>query len=177
MQPASFLLQAGAVASLALAAAIDLKMRIIPNWLVLCVIAAGGALRLLADGSAALWSFAIAFAVFVPLAAMTYRGHIGGGDAKMISATILLVEPAQVFALLTAIALAGGVLATLYFFLSITRDTAAKPDRDLAPFALKPASLLPADALPATVAMPVGAVELPYGLAILAGTAFLLLQP
>lgn len=168
------LLQAVAVASLALAAAIDLKMRIIPNWLVLCVVAAGVTLRVLTDGSAALWSIVIAFAVFVPLAAMTYRGHIGGGDAKMISATILLVEPAQVLALLTAIALAGGLLAVIYFLATISRN-AAKPS----PVAIVRDSVSAnlTDLPPSAVGMLVGTAELPYGVAILAGTVFLLLQP
>jgi prepilin peptidase CpaA len=161
------LLQGVAVASLALAAAVDLKRRIIPNGLVLCVIGAGGSLRLLEDGPTAWRSLGIALAVFVPLGVLAYHGAIGGGDAKMISATMLLVQPAQTLLLIAAIALAGGVLAVGYFI----ADTVSRVLGRLRPMSAP--SPIPS---PATLAARLDRSQLPYGLAILAGVILTLVR-
>lgn len=149
-----------ALVCLAIAAAIDISTRIIPNRLVFCVAAAGFVLRILEGGAAALWSVAIAGAVLVPLAMLVRGNAIGGGDAKMIGATLLLVDPGRTLALLTAITLAGGVLAISYMLLDVlTRPRAVGPCSPTVP--------------PATAeAEASGRAEtgMPYGLAILAGT-------
>jgi prepilin peptidase CpaA len=93
---------------------IDLRARIIPDQMVLLVLAAGVSARVVADGWFAGWSLLIGFVLFLPLAAATHRGFIGGGDAKMIPAVTLLFEPPRVFGLLLGIAVAGGVLALIY---------------------------------------------------------------
>jgi Flp pilus assembly protein protease CpaA len=151
-------LGAGA-AGLVVAAATDLRTRIIPDGTVLWVLGMGALTRFLADGRSMtggavslLVSLLVAAALFVPLAAMTHRGHIGGGDAKMIPAASLLVPAGNVFSLLLAVALAGGVLAGLYHVADFFRRCLAAP----------PGAQTPT------------APTLPYGVAILAGVAFTL---
>jgi len=166
------LLQGGALTSLVLAAATDLKTRTIPNELVLCVIAAGISLRLLTDGLYVLTSIVTALGVFAILATLAYRSHIGGGDAKLISASVLLVEPSHVLVLITAIALSGGVLASMY----IVGSAISRRARAQQPSADGPGSDIPllAAVLPKRIAA--SKIELPYGVAILAGVSLTLLR-
>lgn len=141
-----FLLATGGFLGLLVAAIVDWRSRIIPNELVIWVFIMGGLLRLNVAPSQIYSSLAIAVAVFAPLAVLAFYGAIGGGDAKMIAASTLLVAPGQTLALLAAIAIAGGALSLL--FLARERlDRAAAARR----------------------------VGLPYGLAIFAGHAFILL--
>lgn len=156
---AQFILLVLASACLAITAVIDVNRRIIPNELVVCILALGTMLRLLDNGVSTLWSLMIAAIAFVPLGYMAQRGAIGGGDAKMIAATMLLVEPSRVFALMTSIALAGGVLGIGQIVYSAIRlRPAADPDSAAGRPAIPPANISPRDA-----------AGLPYGLAILGG--------
>lgn len=165
------LLQLFALASLALAAAIDVKTRTIPNGLVLGIMTMGLAMRLLNSGAGALLSVAIAFTTLVALAALARRDQIGGGDAKLIAATTLLVEPSQILALITMIALAGGVLAILYFLRRLLLSYVKR--RRTAPGPFSGAHTHAPAAYSATgSAKPItDHDQLPYGVAILAGTA------
>ncbi len=150
------LLQGGAVAILGIAAATDVKVRIIPNRLVICICVIGSLLRLLDGGWSVLLSMVIAMVVLLALVALAKRSHIGGGDAKMIAASVLLVPPAQVPALLVAIACAGGGLAAIFWFSAHVGQRAA----------------------PVPAAIADDTAGLPYGVAILAGVAFtLMVQP
>jgi len=145
-------LGAGA-AGLCLAAVTDLRTRIIPDGAVLWVLGMGALARLFAEGwTGTAISLLVAAALFVPLAAMTHRGLVGGGDAKMIPAATLLVPVGHVFGLLLVIALAGGVLAGLYHAVYFFRRSPLPPSSGQAP----------------------AAPTLPYGVAILAGVAFIL---
>lgn len=113
-------------ACLLVAAVTDVRDRIIPNRLVLAVMAVGVGLRLLADAgvpwpSLAIWG--LTAGVFGALA--TYA-VIGWGDAKMIAAVTLLVPPHDVIPLLLAIAIAGGVLAMTY--LAMGRVLRSRPE-------------------------------------------------
>jgi len=171
----ALLFEGAGLAGLSLAAVTDLRSRLIPNTLVLWVIAAGGAARLLTTGSHAWLSLAIAVAVFAPLAVLAYRDVIGGGDAKMIPAATLLVEPSQTFGLLLAIAVAGGALSAFYWAKGIAGRHAARP----APVAICAAgeTTSPASSgAPASQPQAPAGVQLPYGVAILAGVAFTLLR-
>jgi prepilin peptidase CpaA len=133
------------------AAVTDLRTRIIPDGLVLWVLGTGFLTRCLAQGwTGGAVSLLAAAGLFIPFAAMTHRGLIGGGDAKMIPAASLLVPVSTVLALLLAIALAGGVLAGLYYLVHAVRRR--RP------------SAAQAQAEPL----------LPYGVAILAGVVFIL---
>ncbi|MFN4177980.1 prepilin peptidase [Phenylobacterium sp.] len=175
MSSLALLFEGAGLAGLALAAVTDLRSRLIPNTLVLWVIAAGGAARLLTAGPHAWLSLAIAGAVFAPLAVLAYRDLIGGGDAKMIPAATLLVEPSQTFGLLLAIAVAGGALSAFYWAKGIVGRSTA-PAGDLAGGAPEPSSS--PSSLAAFVPHPSApaGVQLPYGVAILAGVAFTLLR-
>lgn len=174
----ALLLEGAGLAGLCAAAVTDLRSRLIPNALVLWVMAAGGAARWLTAAPHAWLSLAIAIAIFIPLAVLAYRDLIGGGDAKMIPAATLLVEPSQTLGLLLAIAVAGGVLSALYWVKGMIPRRAAPP---------QPASVCasvcgddpgrppPSAASASQPPAPVG-VQLPYGVAILAGVAFTLLR-
>jgi prepilin peptidase CpaA len=147
MAPTQILLEGVGLAGLLLAAVVDLKSRIIPNTLVMTVVAAGLMLRLTEDGRDAWQGFVIAALVFTPLAVLAVHGVIGGGDAKMIPAAVLLVDPARTGVLLTAIAFAGGLLSVGYLVVAACPATALRRG-------------------------PILTFGLPYGLAILAGTVF-----
>ncbi|MBT2189083.1 A24 family peptidase [Sphingobium nicotianae] len=168
-------LQVFALASLALAATIDLRTRTIPNELVLCVLVAGLGLRLIDGGLGLLISLAIGAAMLIALTSLARRDHIGGGDAKMIAAVTFLVAPSQVLTLVTAIALAGGILAILYAIGGLaSRYAKRRQTAALAPHPSAP-SHMPADApVAAPVTQIAGSDQLPYGIAILAGAALVL---
>ena len=168
--PAAVLLEGAGLIGLVMASFTDLKSRIIPNTLVLGVIAAGGAARIVTDGALSWISLGVALAIFVPLALLAHRDMIGGGDAKMIAAATFLVEPANVPQLLAAIVLSGGVLAAGWWLARKSR---------LFPSGVKPvAAGSGADAsatVPTTGSTPSADHEqLPYGVAILAGVAITL---
>lgn len=165
------LLQVFALASLALAAAIDMKTRTIPNGLVLVIMATGLAMRLLDSGLGALISVAIASAILVALAALARRDHIGGGDAKLIAATTLLVEPPQVLALITMIALAGGVLAILYSIRALALPYAKRRRTAPGPYLGAPTHTPAGRFITGSAKEITDSDQLPYGVAILAGTA------
>lgn len=165
------LLQAFALASLALAAAIDVKTRTIPNGAVLGIVAAGLAMRLLDSGLGALISVAIASATFVALAALSRHDQIGGGDAKLIAAATLLVAPSQILALITMIALAGGVLAILYFIRALALPYVKRRRTTLGPYLGAPTQTPASRFTMASAKEVAGSDQLPYGVAILAGTA------
>ncbi len=96
------------------AAAADLRWRIVPDTAVLAVAFGGGLARLLSGGAmAAGLGLAAALALFLLLSALWRFGVLGGGDVKLIAAAALGEPLARLFALLTSIALAGGVLAGL----------------------------------------------------------------
>lgn len=166
------LLQIGGLLGLLAAAAVDVRSRILPNDLVIWVMAAGLASRGFAEGAGSWVSLMIAVGIFIPLRYLTIHDVIGGGDAKMITATTFLVAPSAVPQLLLAIALAGGVLAAAY----------------LAGFRAFRARLARTDGLPrAGPSEPAGLIEselariaahepMPYGLAILGGAVFVIIR-
>ena len=143
---ASALLQGAGLGGLLLAAVSDLRTRLIPDHLVLWVLATGGAARVLTEGWSSGFSFATAFAVFVPAAYLASREVIGGGDAKMLPAALLLAPWREDLDLLLAIALAGGLLAAAALVVGARRKLGAPPP------------------------------TLPYGVAILVGSAGVLLR-
>lgn len=170
--PAAVLLEGAGLAGLLLATLTDIRSRIIPNGLVLWVIGFGCAARIATDGLDAWISLGAALAVFVPLAVLAHRDQIGGGDAKMIGAVTLLVEPARVVSLLLAIALSGGALAIGWLIAEQVRKAAARP-RPLPVFP-GPAQTAPT---PFTGSPPSAAHrQMPYAVAILAGVALTLLR-
>jgi prepilin peptidase CpaA len=167
--PATLCQWAG-LGGLLLAAGLDIKNRVIPNELVLGVGLVGLTARVLTEGWWSGLSLLVAICVVIPLGMLARREIVGGGDAKMIAAATLLFSPIQVLPLLLAIALAGGVLALIY----LAAFRAIRPAVASASTSRKPRAH---EGWIASERSRVAAREpLPYGVAILAGAAFLLLR-
>lgn len=117
------------VAILLAAAMHDVIARTVPNWMAITLAVLGIASRIL-HGSI-LIGFGAAFAVFMLAAICWRRGWLGGGDVKLLGAAALVVPPGDVPGFISAVALAGAVLALIY--LIAKRVTAApaprRPDR------------------------------------------------
>ena len=108
-------LLAASVALLLGASLNDVAVRTIPDQILLGILTIGVTLHLI-DG--ALMSALVAAVAVFALGALCWRcGWLGGGDAKLLAACALLVQPARVPQLVLATALAGGVLACLYLAL------------------------------------------------------------
>ncbi len=103
-----------ALGALLASAVTDLKMRIIPNELVVLVALCGIAASIEGRLGGAWISLLAVVIVFLALGAACHYGLIGGGDAKLISAVTLLVPPDRIGVLLIEIALAGGFLSCVY---------------------------------------------------------------
>ena len=101
-----------AVGLYGLAAVQDLRYRRIANRLCLGILMLGVARwGVIADPAAAgeaVLAAALAFGVGAVLHA---RGYVGGGDVKLLTASILLVGAAAALPLIVAMALVGGVLS------------------------------------------------------------------
>ena len=121
MQTAILLL---GVALFAAAAYGDVRTRRIPNVLVAAV-AVLGLVRLIVIGdvSTALYTVGASVGVLVPTFLLFWWGLVGGGDAKLITATALLVGYYDLFQFLILMSICG-VLVTLA--LLITHWSSAK---------------------------------------------------
>ncbi len=164
-----------AAASLLTMAAADIRERIIPNRLVLAVMGAGFALRLLASPSEALISVIIWVCVLGGFGFLASRSLIGWGDAKMIPAVTLLAAPGEVPALIAAIAISGGVLALVYLAAQTALRRAGSDRTATRPHPL-PGSRVPAlrgllNVLDIERARILAREPMPYGVAILGGVA------
>jgi prepilin peptidase CpaA len=145
----------------------DTRERRIPNALTATALLAALALRAVL-GSGALvdgvLGVALALAIMLPLFAM---GGVGGGDAKLLIAVGAFLGPKGFFVAILATAIAGGLLVTVY---SIRRGV-------ILPMLLNTGGLLKyivslGRAGERTTRDSAGAVTVPYGLAIAAGTLF-----
>jgi prepilin peptidase CpaA len=152
---------------LAMAAWHDVATRTIPDTIALLIIAAGLLTRLFEDPSALALSAATTLLLFVILLLAFSRGLIGGGDVKVMTALAVGLSPFDTYRFVVATALAGGILAIGYLVLSRTLRGLHKPKRT---------SLL--DRIYAIESWRVRRRgPLPYGVAIAAGGAFVLLHP
>ncbi len=106
-----------ALAALGWAAWTDLATRTIPDWASVALLAAGLAQRLALGLEAAAISALAAIAVLALLVAAHARGLLGGGDVKLAAAAAAGFPPFGALRFLTAVALAGGVLALLHLAL------------------------------------------------------------
>jgi prepilin peptidase CpaA len=86
----------------------DVKTLRIPNALVIAV-AALGLLRLILIGdlSVALYTLGASVMVFIAVFLLFWRGFVGGGDAKLITAAALLVGYNSLFNFLLVMSLCG----------------------------------------------------------------------
>ena len=144
----------------------DIATRTIPDTVSLLLVATGGLARILEGPSALALSVGAALVLFVLLLIAFARGLLGGGDIKVMSALAIGLSPLDCYRFVVATAIAGGILGLAYLLLSRTPHGLHKTRR---------VSLLGR----------VAAVEswricrrgpLPYGVAIAAGGAFVLLH-
>ncbi len=115
-------LVAAAILLLVLASLYDIAARIIPDEICAALAVVGLLLRL-ADGRL-LHSIAAASVIFAILMLFCLHGWIGGGDVKLLSASVLLVPPALVPSAIFFVGIAGGALALTYILL---RRVAPRP--------------------------------------------------
>jgi prepilin peptidase CpaA len=165
------LLECGGLGGLVLAAGADVRARIIPNELVVWVMSMGLASRLLTDGWASWVSVLAAAALFLALGLLVSREVIGGGDSKMIAAATLLVEPTGILRLLLAIVMSGGILALAYLAASYPLKARLARQGEPSGGRAKPPDLIDCE-----VARIAARESMPYGVAILAGSAFVLFR-
>jgi prepilin peptidase CpaA len=105
----------------------DVGFRTVPNWMPLILLLLAGGLRAV-QGTLAI-STGIGLITLLAAALCWRRGWLGGGDVKLMAASVMLVPPALCIALLLQVALCGGVLALLYLALSrfVARPPSARP--------------------------------------------------
>jgi prepilin peptidase CpaA len=155
------------LACLLVAIATDLTNRIIPNRLVLVVLACSIGLRLLSGPVPLLQSLLGALVVLVVLGGLASRDLMGWGDVKLIAAVSFAVPVHRVAALLLAITLAGGVLSVVYL---VARSALRRVGDGTQP---PPA---PATALRRVLAREIARIRsnepMPYALAVLGGVAY-----
>ena len=101
-----------AVAILVFVAYEDVRTRRIPNALSLATVALGLArVAFAAEMSDAGYTLGAAIIIFTITFALFQRGAIGGGDAKILPATALLIGYRELLGFLLLMSLCGGVLA------------------------------------------------------------------
>jgi prepilin peptidase CpaA len=150
----------------------DLATRTIPDGISLAIMMVGAGSRL-CDGWQALGcSLLLAAAIFFALLPLHSRGLIGGADLKLLAALALGLSPFATYQLLTATAIAGGVLAGIYIVLRrvlahLVRTPGPIGRQGLVPFRI---------AIIESWRIRRGA-PLPYGIAIALGAALVLHHP
>ncbi len=152
---------------LAIAAWRDIATRTIPDAISMLVAITGMVARTLQGPQALAASTGIATLIFVLLLFAYARGLVGGGDVKIIAALALGLSPLDSYRLVIATAIAGGLLAMVYLLLSRWAPDYARARRT---------SLL-GRIINAESWRIRRRVPLPYGVAIAAGGAFVLLHP
>lgn len=154
----TLLAKSTAMAAMAVAALSDVRRRIIPNEFVLVVALSGLVLRGLPSEFGPLAaSVGLAVGLLLALGELSRHGIIGGGDAKLIAAASLVLPASSVPTQIMYIALAGGVVAVAYLAKAILCSA-----RTEGPGAPGSETALP---------QPLLSRSIPYGLAILLGTA------
>jgi prepilin peptidase CpaA len=131
-----FILLGALTLALVVAAIGDWRSRTIENWLNLAI-AMGAPLWWLANGET-LWPdvaihFAIAAVAFVVFTAMFAIGAMGGGDVKLITALALWFPLIPFVALLTTMAIVGGVLTVV---MVIRQNRLKLPGRPEVPYGI-----------------------------------------
>jgi prepilin peptidase CpaA len=107
----------------------DISTRTIPDTVSIALALLGLILRLTQGLPAVALSVAVATGLFLVLLACHARGLIGGADVKLLTALTLGLSPAESYQVVTATALAGGVLAILYLGLSRALASMRRPPR------------------------------------------------
>lgn len=102
------------LALLVLAGLHDFAVRTVPNWIAGVLLADGIVLRLI-DSSLIPWAVGATLVLFMLTFLFWRLGWMGGGDVKLLTAAAMFVPPLHVVMLVSATALAGGLLALGYF--------------------------------------------------------------
>lgn len=149
----------------------DLLTRTIPDAVTAIIMLAGIAARL-PDGWASVGTSAmVALLLFFLLLPFNFRGLLGGGDVKLLTALAFGLPPLASYQMLCAVLLAGGLLAACYLVLRF--------------LVARPAPVASSGLRPRVTATRLIAVEswrirkrapLPYGLAIAAGASLIIAQ-
>jgi prepilin peptidase CpaA len=114
------------IVALLCAAWSDLATRRIPDSACIAIVAAGSVGRVMVGPAALAWSVGLSAILFWVLVLAHARGVLGGGDVKLLSATMIGLPPEASLHLLTATAISGGVLALLYLALRRLPDPAPR---------------------------------------------------
>jgi prepilin peptidase CpaA len=125
------------IALLAAAAYGDVKTLRIPNSLVLAV-AALGLLRLIVIGdlSVALYTLGASAIIFIATFLLFWRGFLGGGDAKLLTAAALLVGYNDLFHFLLVMSICGGLVSIAVLFMRRSSVMVASDEQPLLKAAL-----------------------------------------
>lgn len=171
-------LVAAALVLVCLAAVIDVRKFIIPNWLNASLLGLGLLFAIASSFSNDGFSWVTHVACFVLLfcagTLLFAAGLLGGGDVKLLSVVAFWAGPSQIVALLVYTVAAGGVVSLVYLVkavvvqrstsngLNATKEIAAQPvlthtDSDVAGLPEKQQSVLKAP-VPYGVAIAVGGV-------------------
>lgn len=159
------------LAALVASAWTDLKDRIIPNEYVGIVAVAGVVATLSIRPEQAPFSLLAAVLVLVGLGVLSHFRLLGGGDAKLISALVLMVPPGDTGRLLIAIALAGGLLSCVYLFARVAVGRRSVPKSSAAVATAPETGRNSGGWLSNECARVAAGGPMPYALAILGGVA------
>jgi prepilin peptidase CpaA len=112
----------------------DIKTLRIPNALVIAV-AVLGVFRLIVIGdlTAALYTVSVSVVVFIATFLLFWRGLIGGGDAKLITAAALLIGYHDLIGFLFAMSICGA-LVTLAVVITHWRPEGQLPGKVAVPY-------------------------------------------
>lgn len=170
--PLSGIVSAVGLAGLVAAAAADVKERLIYNEFVFYVFGAGLVLRLISTPGLLWLSLIGAAFLLVVLGFFARIGMIGGGDAKLMAASVLLLPPQHDAQLMVNVALSGGLLSCIYLLVGIVlRRSCAMQNA--------PAKTGAADGFAGCFGGELARIRVgepvPYAVAILAGTAYSIL--
>jgi Flp pilus assembly protein protease CpaA len=102
------------IACLLVSIVTDLASRIIPNSLVLVVLACGLWFQVMAEPEVLMLSLLGAMVTLTALGILAAYDLLGWGDVKLITAVTLIVPPNHVIGLVFAIVMAGGLLSCCY---------------------------------------------------------------
>jgi prepilin peptidase CpaA len=143
----------------------DITTRTIPDEIALLLVMTGALARLLQGPSALAASACAALLLFAMLMVLFSRGFIGGGDVKVMAALATGLSPFDSYCFVVATALAGGILAIVYLLLPhLLRATRQAKRKSLL------GRVMSVEAWRIRRRGP-----LPYGVAIAAGAAFVVL--
>jgi Flp pilus assembly protein protease CpaA len=97
---------------LLVATVIDLRRREIPDWVAIALFVVAAASRLMSWTSEGWLSLALGSVLAFALSLLLFwRGAMGGGDAKVLTALGAVLGPGQFMSMFFYVALAGGLLA------------------------------------------------------------------